>query len=88
MLGNAQTSGLCSLALKDIYVQAAAEEFSDLLFAVKVCYVEIYNEAIRDLLDAGKAGKYLDLRDDPTKGVEIAGVSEVEVKNEREVASR
>ena len=87
MLGTPQTSGLCSLALKDIYKGTAAEDMRDFVFSIRVCYVEIYNEAIRDLLDSSKAGKYLELRDDPTKGVEIAGVSEVDVKNEKEVVS-
>lgn len=85
MLGNAVTSGLCNLALKDIYYTSTEQEFADQQFSIRVCYVEIYNEMIRDLLDAQKSSKYLDLRDDPTKGVEIAGVSEIEVKNEREV---
>lgn len=85
MLGNAVTSGLCNLALKDIYYTSTDQEFADQQFSIRVCYVEIYNEMIRDLLDAQKSNKYLDLRDDPTKGVEIAGVSEIEVKNEREV---
>jgi kinesin family protein 18/19 len=85
MLGNQSTNGLCILALKDIYATAQKEGYTDSKFSVKVCYVEIYNEAIRDLLDISKAGKYIDLRDDPVKGVEIAGVTEVEVKNEKEV---
>jgi kinesin family protein 18/19 len=85
MLGATATSGLCSLALKDIYSTSAEAEYQDYIFNVKVCYVEIYNEAIRDLLDGSKSNKYLDLRDDPNKGIEIAGVSEIEVKSEKEV---
>ena len=38
---------------------------------------------IRDLLVPTSG--YLELRDDPNKGIEIAGISEVEVKNEKEV---
>lgn len=39
-------------------------------------YVEIYNEIIRDLLLPNSKETYLDLRDDPVKGVCIAGVTE------------
>jgi kinesin family protein 18/19 len=39
-------------------------------------YVEIYNEVIRDLLLANSKDTYLELRDDPDKGVCIAGVTE------------
>lgn len=85
MLGNQHTNGLCILALKDIYATAHQKGYIDSRFSITVCYVEIYNEAIRDLLDTSKAGKYIDLRDDPNKGVEIAGVTEVEVKSEKEV---
>ena len=85
MLGTTTTSGLCSLALRDIYQMSVEPELLDYIFSIKVCYVEIYNETIRDLLDATKINKYLELRDDPNKGIEIAGVSEVDVKNEREV---
>ena len=46
---------------------------------IKVSYVEIYNEVIRDLLVANSKETYLDLRDDPDKGVCIAGVTEFEV---------
>ena len=46
---------------------------------IKVSYVEIYNEVIRDLLVANSKDTYLDLRDDPDRGVCIAGVTEFEV---------
>ena len=39
-------------------------------------YVEIYNEVIRDLLLANSKDTYLELRDDPDKGVCISGVTE------------
>ena len=45
-------------------------------FEIKVSYVEIYNEAIRDLLVANSKETYLELRDEPDKGVQISGVTE------------
>ena len=48
-------------------------------------YVEIYNEIIRDLLVPHSKDTYLDLRDDPIKGVTIAGVTELRVFERKEV---
>ena len=48
-------------------------------------YVEIYNEIIRDLLLPNSKDTYLDLRDDPTRGVCIAGVTEHVVNEPHEV---
>ena len=43
-------------------------------YQVLISYVEIYNETIRDLLI--QQSQYLELRDDPLKGVTIASVTE------------
>lgn len=48
-------------------------------------YVEIYNEVIRDLMLSNCRETYLDLRDDPVKGVCIAGVTEYVVTEPKEV---
>ena len=54
-------------------------------YELKVSYVEIYNEIIRDLLVVKSKETYLDLRDDPIKGVQLAGVKEYKVQNSTEV---
>jgi kinesin family member 18/19 len=48
----------------------------DKKFEIKVTYVEIYNEVIRDLLVSNSKDTYLDLRDDPEKGIQLSGVTE------------
>jgi kinesin family protein 18/19 len=48
-------------------------------------YVEIYNEVIRDLLIPNCKDTFLDLRDDPVKGVCINGVTEYNVQQPDEV---
>lgn len=85
MLGNANTPGLSSLSLKEIFEKIDAK--TDTQNVVKVSYVEIYNENIRDLLSPRENSKYLDLRDDPLKGVTIAGATEIIVENVDQVMS-
>ena len=46
-----------------------------------VSYVEIYNENIRDLLVPNSEKIFLDLRDDPVKGIVIANVTETKVES-------
>ena len=50
-------------------------------------YVEIYNEVIRDLLLANCKDTYLDLRDDPDRGVCLVGVTEYNVSEPKQVMS-
>lgn len=44
-------------------------------FSVKVSYLEIYNESIKDLLTIDD--KNLEIREDPIKGIVIAGITEI-----------
>lgn len=50
---------------------------------MNVSFVEIYNENIRDLINT--ESDYLELRDDPNKGLVIAGVEILKVENIAEV---
>lgn len=54
-------------------------------YDIRVSYVEIYNEVIRDLLVPNSKETYLELRDDPIKGVCLTGVNEFEVNQPMEV---
>lgn len=68
-------------------------------YKVTVSFLEVYNENIRDLLivGSGMAGfagssnvnggqsEYLDLREDPIRGPIVAGISEIEAGNAKEV---
>lgn len=45
-------------------------------FTVKVCYIEIYMERIRDLLDQFRTKVNLSVREDPRQGIYVAGVTE------------
>jgi len=73
MLGSPPESGLMSLTLEELF-QKIESLRQDKSFKVKCSFIEIYNENVRDLLGGGQD---LDLREDPVKGMCVAGVSEI-----------
>lgn len=77
MLGNDEVPGLITLCLNHIFEKK--QQLSEKKVHIKVSYVEIYNEYIRDLLIPKENKTYCSLRDDPIKGVTIAGANCVEV---------
>jgi kinesin family protein 18/19 len=83
MLGNNNVAGLCSLSLRAIFDKRRSMPNHEIL--INVSYVEIYNEQIRDLLIPNSKENYLDLREDPIKGVSLAGATEFKVDSVDEV---
>ncbi|KXJ07474.1 Kinesin-like protein KIF19 [Exaiptasia diaphana] len=83
MLGSDNKPGIMGLTLNDLFAQMESTK-EDVKYKVTMSYLEIYNEMIRDLLNP--ASGILDLRED-AKGVNVAGLSEVEAKTTREVMS-
>lgn len=83
MIGTKEKPGNSVLIIDDMF-KAIKDDF-EFDYELKVSYVEIYNEIIRDLLVVKSKETYLDLRDDPIKGVQIAGVKEYMVKNSNEI---
>jgi kinesin family protein 18/19 len=78
MCGYSDSPGINYYIIRGIFEKIQNE--LDKRFEIKASYVEIYNEVIRDLLVANSKETFLDLRDDPEKGVCIAGVTEFEVQ--------
>lgn len=67
MAGVPEEPGIMFLIIKAMFAQI--QLVPDKKFEIKVTYVEIYNEVIRDLLVSNSKDTYLDLRDDPDKGI-------------------
>ncbi|NXK97621.1 KIF19 protein, partial [Formicarius rufipectus] len=82
MLGTDSEPGIYVRALDDLFkgLEATAEEMD---YTVSMSYLEIYNEAIRDLLNPSSG--FLDLREDSRGSIQIAGITEVSTTNAQEV---
>lgn len=66
-----------TLTTKELFEYAKADV--DNKYDIKITYVEIYNEVIRDLLVPNSG--HLELREDAIKGITIAGVTEYKVES-------
>lgn len=74
MLGSPTEPGIMMRTLHDLFNEVTVQR-EDKVFEVKCSFLEVYNENIRDLLRPD--GDYLDIREDPVKGMCVAGISEV-----------
>jgi kinesin family member 18/19 len=84
MLGTEDQPGIMMLSIEELF--KSIEEYSaERDYMLKVSYVEVYNENIKDLLIDRSDGEYLDLREDAVKGVMVAGVTEIMTTNVEEI---
>ena len=74
--------GIIHLAANDIF-QTIKDDDSNSEYSVRVSYVEIYNEELRDLLSDNnrKSSTSLTIREDKTGSIAVDGLREVAVKN-------
>lgn len=74
MVGYHDNPGIMHMSLSDLFRKI--DNTRNLKeYIVRVSYLEIYNETIKDLLTV--EDKSLDLREDPVKGPTVAGITEV-----------
>lgn len=80
--------------LRGIIPRTATEIFNNVLaadenmeFIVKVSYIEIYMERIRDLLDPYKSKVNLQVREDLQRGIFVEGMTEISVTSDEELLS-
>jgi len=74
MVGNGENPGIMVRAVSDLF--SLIELRKNKNFKIKIMYVEVYNEILRDLI-SGKND--LELREDPKLGTQIMGASEEQV---------
>lgn len=85
MLGNDDCPGIMILTLKELFKKIENYKL-ERDYTVKISYLEIYNENIRDLLSSNE--EYLDLREDPYKGISIAGITELVVNSSKDILQK
>ena len=73
MLGNEDNPGIMPLTISELFNKI--NSYKDREYTVKLWYLEIYNENIKDLMSNSE--EYLDLREDPNKGVIVSGITEL-----------
>lgn len=82
MLGTEENPGNMFHTLKELFMKMKDYKL-DREFKIRVSFLEIYNEQIRDLIVVSP--EFLDLREDPVKGLVVAGLSEIEVRTPEEI---
>lgn len=93
MMGALQQDGTMDSNVKGLYTLTVESIFSkvekkkDMEYRIKVSFLEIYNEKIKDLLvtDTDSIGKSLDIQEDSVKGIVVQDLTEIEVTNVEQV---
>ena len=81
MLGNEENPGIMSLTLNELFNKI--KSYPEREYTVKLWYLEIYNENIRDLLINNSDN--LELREDPNKGLVVNGITEIIPKSSEHI---
>lgn len=82
MIGTEDNPGNMFMTLKHLFTKIN-ELKKENLYNVRVSFLEIYNEMIWDLIVT--SSDVLDMREDPDKGITVAGLSEIEVESPEDV---
>ncbi|KAH7288003.1 hypothetical protein KP509_31G006700 [Ceratopteris richardii] len=81
MLGSTQNPGVMVLALRDLFVKLN-KRCREGDYVVRLSYLEVYNESVRDLLSPGRP---LILREDSKQGTIAAGLTHYEAYSADEI---
>ena len=81
MLGTEENPGIMSLTLNELFERI--KSYPEREYNIKLWYLEIYNENIRDLLVNNSEN--LELREDPNKGLIVNGITEITPKSSEHI---
>ena len=84
-IGSHEDTGVSVLAIQECFSRISTllrTELADSTYkyTVKVSYLEVYNETVRDLLNQDQRTTSLSIVEDPVKGIVVPGLKEVKVK--------
>ena len=86
MLGALDSPGVMVLTLNDLYRRMRSDpQYADSDFKVRLSYLEIYNEVIKDLLNPTDSSIGLPLNEDPVRGMVVAGITEYDATSASEI---
>jgi kinesin family protein 18/19 len=83
MLGNDDNPGIMPYTLKELFNEISL--YPERSYKIKLWYLEIYNENIRDLLVNNSEN--LELREDPNRGLIVNGITEMVPKSSEHILS-
>ena len=81
MTGTEENPGIMSLTLNELFEKI--KSYPEREYTIKLWYLEIYNENIRDLLINNSEN--LELREDPNKGLIVNGITEITPKSSEHI---
>jgi hypothetical protein len=76
---NPNELGMIPRAFSDMFAHTDAARSSGIEVGIRVSFIEIHNEELRDLLDSGYKSNQLAIREDAEGGIFVAGAEEREV---------
>ncbi|KAJ3569784.1 hypothetical protein NPX13_g5961 [Xylaria arbuscula] len=90
MMGTQEQPGLIPRTCEDLFqrIEAAQNETPNISYHVRVSYFEVYNEHVRDLLVPvvpNQPPYYLKIRESPVEGPYVKDLTEVPVRNFKEI---
>ncbi|CAK9040157.1 Kinesin-like protein KIF19 [Durusdinium trenchii] len=81
MIGTQQSPGVMSHTVDSLFAQSG----SDPCVSIVCCFIEVYNEVLRDLGSKDGREGMLDLREDPVTGPSLTGVTEFQAQSVEDV---
>lgn len=82
MVGDNQNAGIMNLLMEELF-NKIEEKMNIKDYVVKMSYIQVYNQTIRDLI--GQREKNLELRDDPIRGTIVVNATEIMVSNIKDI---